>query len=336
MRVGSGKLQFEVEDPWELGIEGDNEEVVGIGANSADEVFVLTRSPHPCLVFDRNGKFLRSFGEGIFTFPHGIHIGPDDAVYCADNVDSTVRKFSPKGELLMTLGEANVHSDTGYRDDDYRTIARGAGPFNAVTNIAIGPDGVIFVSDGYGNARVHKFTAKGEYIGAWGEPGTGAGEFNIPHSVFVHSDGLVYVCDRENNRVQVFDQDGKFQSEWTDVRRPDDLFITSDNLVYIAEQGMRSGLVPGMPDPDDSTPVSRITVRDLGGKVLTSWGADENEAKEPCAPGNFFAAHGIWVDRHGTVYVGEVTYSGNGREGQGGGAGWVPPGCHAFQRFRPA
>ncbi len=336
MRVGSGKLQFEVEPPWTLGIEGENQEVVGIGANSKDEIFVLTRSPHPCLVFDRDGTFLRSFGEGIFTFPHGIHIGPDDAVYCADNVDSTVRKFSPKGELLMTLGQKDVPSDTGYRDGDYRTIRRGAGPFNEVTNVAIGPNGAMYITDGYGNARVHKFASNGDYLGAWGEPGSKPGEFNIPHSVFIHQ-GLAYVVDRENNRVQIFDLDGTFQREWTDVRRPDDLYITDDHLVYIAEQGMRSGLVPGLPDPTDESPVSRITVRDLDGRILTSWGADENpDSKEPCAPGNFFAAHGIWVDRHGTVYVGEVIYSGNGREGQGGGAGWVAPGCHAFQRFRPA
>jgi hypothetical protein len=183
---------------------------------------------------------------------------------------------------------------------------------------------------------VHRFSAKGEHMASWGEPGTGPGEFNIPHTVFVHDD-LLYVADRENNRIQVFDRGGAFQREWTDVRRPDDIFITADGLVYVAEQGMCSGLVPGMPDPTPDSPVSRITVRDLDGGILSSWGADENpDSKEPCAPGNFFAAHGIWVDRHGTVYVGEVVYSGNGPEGAGGGFGWVAPDCHAFQRFRPA
>ncbi len=92
----------------------------------------------------------------------------------------------------------------------------------------------------------------------------------------------------------------------------------------------------GLPEPTGDSPPSRVTVRDINGRVLSAWGGDRSGDTDPCAPGNFFAAHGIWVDRHGTVYVGEVTYSGNGREGQGGGAGWVPSGCHAFQRFRPA
>jgi hypothetical protein len=141
------------------------------------------------------------------------------------------------------------------------------------------------------------------------------------------------VCDRENNRVQLFSMDGEFRGEWTDLRRPDDVYVTDDGLVYIAELGMRAGIVPGMSAPTPTTPLSRVSVRDLDGRQLTTLGADSAPDTDPCAPGNFFAAHGIWVDRHGSVYVGEVVYGARKRDGTLGDPGWVPPTCHAFQVF---
>ncbi len=335
MIVGTGTYTFEVAPPWQLPIEGPNREVVGVGVNSKDEVHILTRSPHPVLVFTRAGKFLRQWGDGIFGSPHGIHVAADDCVYIADNRDHTVRKFSPTGELLFTFSTPGQPSETGYHSYDYRTIQRGGPPFSSPTNVAIGPDLKIFVSDGYGNSRVHRFSETGELEFSWGEPGSGPGEFHIPHSVFVDGHGTVYVADRENDRIQLFSTDGEYLSSWDDVRRPDDIFVTADDRVFVAEQGHRSGLVPGMPEPTSSSSVSRITVRDRAGKVQSKWGADESGDDDPCAPGNFFAAHGIWVDREGIVYVGEVIYSGNGREGEGGGAGWVPQTCHALQIFKP-
>lgn len=336
MRVGSGAFTYDVAEPWQIPIEGPNPEVAGVGVNSKDEVHVLTRSPHPVLVFDRRGRFLRSWGEGIFTTPHGIHIGPDDCVYLVDAGDSTVRRFSPTGELLHQFGETGVRSETGYHDFDYRTIAFGGPPFHAPTNVAVAPSNEIYISDGYGNARVHRYTEAGALIGSFGGPGSGPGQFRIPHSVFVDRHGTVYVSDRENNRIQLFTPTGDFLAEWTDVRRPDDVFVTADDTVFVAEQGHQSGIVPGMPEPTQHSPVSRVTVRDLEGRILSTWGADDHEDRAPCAPGNFFAAHGIWVDGHGSVYVGEVVVGGNGREGAGGGAGWVPKTCHALQVFHRA
>ena len=332
MRVGSGEFVFDAAAPWELGIQGPNPEVAGVAVNGRDEVHVFTRSPHPVLVFDRSGRFLRSFGEGLFENSHGIHIAPDDTIWTADSGGSTVRKFSPAGELLMTLGEQGRHSDTGLRDDDFRTITHGGAPFHWCTNVAVAPGGDFFVSDGYGNARVHHFAEDGTLIKSFGEPGTGRGQFRIPHSVFVDKRGTLYVADRENNRVQVFTPNGDHLAEWTDLRRPNDLFITDDDRVYVAEQGYQSGMMPGMSDPTPESPVSRVTVRDLSGRIVTRWGADESGSRDPCDPGNFFAAHGIWVDRHGSVYVGEVVVGGCGTEGVGG-AGWVPLTCHALQVF---
>jgi sugar lactone lactonase YvrE len=331
--VGSGAHRYEAAEPWIVPIEGPNHEIPGVAVNSKDEVHLFSRSPHPVLVFDRQGRFLRSFGEGVFTTPHGIHIGPDDCVYLVDSSDSTVRKFSPQGELLLTIGEKDRHSDTGYRDFDHRTITHGGAPFHFPTKAAVGPDNELFISDGYGNARIHRFSEDGTLLASWGGPGAGEGEFSIPHSVFIDHQRTLWVCDRENDRIQRFTLDGAFLGEWTDLRRPDDVYVTTDGAVYVAELGNRAGIVPGMSTPTATSPLSRVSIRDLDGRPLATLGADSGPDTDPCAPGNFFAAHGIWVDRHGSIYVGEVVYGARKSDGSLGDPGWVPPTCHAFQVF---
>ncbi|MBM4409686.1 MAG: hypothetical protein FJ038_14080 [Chloroflexi bacterium] len=288
------------------------------------------------MVFDRSGTFLRTFGEGLFTTAHGIHIAPDDTVWTADSSGSTVRKFSPSGELLMTIGTQGVHSDTGINEaGDFRTITHGGAPFHWCTNVAVSPSGEFYVSDGYGNARVHHFAEDGSLIRSWGEPGAGPGQFRVPHSVFIDKRGLLYVTDRENNRVQVFTGDGTHVAEWDDVRRPNDIFITDDDLVFVAEMGMSTGMMPGLPVPTSESPPSRVTVRDINGRVLSAWGGDHSGDTDPCAPGNFFAAHGIWVDRHGSIYVGEVILGAGASGGYGAGLARLPVPCRPFQVFHP-
>src|SRR5262249_60006932 len=127
------------------------------------------RSTHPVTVFDRHGSFLTSWGEGTIRRAHGIHIGPDDAVYLTDDLDHTVRKFTTDGKLLLTLGTSGQPSDTGIDGIDYRTIRRAAGPFHRPTNVALNADGSIVVTDGYGNCRVHHFSADGKLLHSWGE-----------------------------------------------------------------------------------------------------------------------------------------------------------------------
>ena len=168
-RVGQGAFRYEVQLGWEqLPAGWSFVEVVGVVTDSAGNALVFNRGPHPLIVFDRHGRFLRSWGEGTFVRPHGIFIGPDDAVYCVDDTDHTVRKFTPEGRLLMTLGASGKFSDTGARSLDYRTIVRSAEPFNFPTDLALSPGGEMYVSDGYGNARVHRFAADGRLIGSWG------------------------------------------------------------------------------------------------------------------------------------------------------------------------
>ena len=258
----------------------------------------------------------------MFSRPHGIFIGPDDAVYCTDDRDHTVRRFTPDGKLLMTLGRSGKPSETGATSVDYRTIKRAGPPFHYPTNLAIGPDGMLYVSDGYGNARVHKFTPDGKLLLSWGEPGSGPGQFNLPHGIDVGSDGTVYVADRENSRIQLFTGEGKFLSEWTDVARPCQVFI-HDNTVHVAELGFRAGMWPGTTPPTPDATGGRLSIFDLKGKLLARWGGGAT----PTAPGDFFAPHGIWVDSHDSIYVAEVTMS------AGGNRGLVPADCPSLQKF---
>ncbi len=169
--VGEGSFRFQAAPGWEqLPAGWSFGEAVGVATDSADNVFVFCRGEHPIIVFDRAGRFLRSWGEGATARPHGITIGPDDSVYLVDDFGHAVFKFTPEGRLLATFGTPGVGSDTGAIGLDYRTIQRVAGPFNCPTNVAIAADGDLYVADGYGNARVHHFSPDGQLLHSWGEP----------------------------------------------------------------------------------------------------------------------------------------------------------------------
>jgi len=298
-------------------------EVVGVAADSRDRVFVFCRGDHPLMIFDRDGTFLASWGEGLFKRPHGITIGPDDAVFCTDDHDHTVRKFAREGTLLLTLGTSGKPSDTGATSIDYRTIVRAGPPFHYPTNLALSPDGEMYVSDGYGNARIHKFSPDGRLQFSWGEPGNGPGQFHVPHGIAVDGQGTVYVADRENSRVQLFAPDGRYLDEWIDVARPCQVFIDHGGNVYVAELGFRAGMWSGTTASGPDAPGGRVSIFNPEGELLARRGGGQN----PCAPGDFFAPHGICVDSHGDIYVAEVVMS------AGGNRGLVPATCHALQKF---
>lgn len=314
---------YKADDQWaKLPAGWGWKEVAAVAVDSRDRVYVFNRGDHPVMVFDRDGTFLFAWGEGLFLRPHGIFIGPDDSVFCTDDLGHTIRTYTPEGKLLATLGPSGVASDTGATSMDYRTIVRAGPPYHYPTNLAIAPDGSLYVSDGYGNARVHRFSANGQLLFSWGEPGSGPGQFHLPHGIAVDREGIVYVADRENSRIQLFTPDGTYRGEWTDVARPCQVFV-EDDRVYIAEVGFLAGMWPGTSAPGPDAPGGRVSVFDRGGTLMARWGGGRN----PCAPGDFFAPHGIWVDRHGDIYVAEVVWS------AGGSRGVVPPTCHALQKF---
>jgi DNA-binding beta-propeller fold protein YncE len=315
---------YEVDDHWAKCPAGWGwREATSIATDSRDRVFVFNRGDHPLMIFDRDGTFLDSWGEGLFKRPHGICIGPDDAVYLSDDADHTVRKFTPEGRLVLTFGTSGRPSDTGATSNDYRTIRRAGPPFHFPCNVALSSAGEIYVCDGYGNARIHKFAADGRLLFSWGEPGDGPGQFHIPHGIAVDRDGVVYVADRENSRIQFFTPDGEYLSEWTDVARPCQVFIDREERCYVAELGYRAGLWPGTTAPSSDSTGGRVSIFDRTGKLLARWGGGRN----PSAPGDFFAPHDMCVDSRGDVYVAEVTMS------AGGNRGLVPPDCHSLQKF---
>ena len=196
--------------------------VSAVATGLAGRVYVFHRGEvaDPIIVFDEKGKYLHSWGRGMFGNEHGLRIDRNNNVWVTDNGDHQVMKFTAKGKLLLTLGVKGEAGTDGKH-------------FNRPADIAFGPNGNVYVADGYGNARVVKFSPEGKYITAWGQPGTGPSKFNIVHSVAVDSQGTVYVSDRENNRIQIFDSNGKFLKMWTHLGATQNIFITPEDEMWI-------------------------------------------------------------------------------------------------------
>ena len=214
-----------------------------MSTDSHGNVYLFCRGDHPVIVYDRDGHFLHAWGEGQFSYrTHGMHMGKDDSLYLVDDSKHSVYKYTLDGKQLFELGPAETPSDTGgYDGRTPATVTNAGGPFNRPTNLAVAPTGDLFVSDGYGNTRIHRFDASGRLQESWGQPGSGPGEFRVPHSTWVHTDGRVFVCDRENDRIQIFSPSGEYLTAWLDVQRPQDIFIDKDNKVYIGELVYRAG-----------------------------------------------------------------------------------------------
>ncbi len=243
--------------------------VPGVAVDSQDRIHVVHRGEHPVIVFDADGNVIRSWGDGLFGMAHGLTIAPDDSMYIVDCDHHTVRKFTPDGELLLTLGTEDQASPDGR-------------PFNKPTDLAFGPAGEMYVSDGYGASRMHKFSAEGELLLSWGTEGEGPGQFNMPHGVHVDEAGQVFVADRENNRIQVFTPDGDFISQSTGFAQPCNLAMTQD-AVYVAELG------------------HRLSILDRDWQVLAQWDGEADQTKDL-----FRSPHDVCTDSHGNLYVSEV------------------------------
>jgi sugar lactone lactonase YvrE len=326
MIVGEGTYRYEFIAGWEQLPNGwSHGDVAGVATDSQDRVYVFNRSEHPVIVYDRDGKFLDSWGDTKqYPRPHGITI-VDDVIYLADDTDHTVRKCTLDGKVLMTLGTSGKPSDTGYTAShpyNLSTIQRGAGPFNRPTRLSVAQNGDLYVSDGYGNARVHQFSPDGKLVRSWGGPGDDPGQFNLPHSVWAHVDGRVFVCDRENDRIQIFSPSGELLAIWTNVTRPGDLFVDKEGTIYVGEMAWEKGTRNMWGQPVPEARPAQLSVRDASGHVLAAWGGED-----PCADGSFASPHGLWVDSHGDIYVGEVTHTALSRSGR-----WHE-GCHSIQKF---
>jgi hypothetical protein len=314
--IGSGEYSYEPTDSWGVLPDGWKlGEVAAVAVDRNDRVYVFHRGEHPLLVFERDGTFVTSWGEGIFHHPHGLHIAPDDTIYCTDDGDHSVRQFTLDGQLLLTIGTPGSPAPF-----------QSGRPFNRCTHTALAPNGDIFVSDGYGNARVHRYTPDGRLLFSWGTAGTAPGEFNFPHNILCDEDGWVYVADRENHRIQIFDEHGNFETNWGSLHRPSAIYLTPgpNPVLYVGEVGPYLGSNLGWPNLGP-----RVSVVSKSGDILARIDSRINDG---VGPGGFVSPHSVTSDSHGDIYIGDVCL-----------AGWpslfpgkpVPPelrGLHKLQR----
>jgi DNA-binding beta-propeller fold protein YncE len=315
-------LSYQVVEGWEKLPAGFTHlDCAGVSIDSRDNVYVLTRAEPRLLVYSGSGEFLRSWGEDLFSErTHGVTVGPDASVYCVDEGAHCVYKFTLAGDLLLTIGTKDMPADTGF--DGTPESIRGGPPFNRPTNLAVAPNGELYVSDGYGNCKVHRFSASGALIDSWGQPGIRPGEFNLPHGIAINEVGEVLVADRENDRIQVFDPHGRLLREWVDVQRPTNIALDGAGRVYVSELSWRIGDRSQTHGDIHEYQPGRVSVFDAGGRLLARWGGPD-----PSEQGNFVAPHDVAVDSAGDLYVAEVTHT------FAGGAGLVPPGTHTLQKF---
>jgi DNA-binding beta-propeller fold protein YncE len=269
--VGAGRYTYEMVERWAVLPTGWTfGPVSAVATDSQDRVYAFQRKDPPVLVFDRNGTFVTSWGSSAFTDPHGISI-TNDVVYLTDRNDHVALKFTLDGKPLMVLGKRGQASDTG-ATKDIELPPRSAGPFNKPTEMVVAPSGDLYVSDGYRNSRVHRFSSEGALLSSWGKPGKEEpGDFHLPHSLWVDRQGSVYVCDRENSRIQVFTAEGKFISQWRDIHRPTDIYISPEEIAYVSE------IRPS------------VSILEKTGKVLARFDSP--------------SGHGLWADSRGDIYL---------------------------------
>ena len=290
LKVSYGEYVYESVPGWApLPADWEWNHVVGVGVDSNDRIFAYNRSDHPMIVLDKEGNILDSWGQETFVTAHHLEVGSDDSVWTTDNGDHTVRKWTASGDLLMTLGTPNKPAPE-----------QSGEPFNKPTDIAFGLDGSIYVSDGYGNSRIHHFTPQGKLIRSWGERGTGPGQFMIPHGVAVDPTGLVYVCDRENSRIQVFTPEGQYVTHWRGVHRPNQIVPAKDGAMFIPELGFRIGIGKDAAEINVATHNSGIKIMTKTGQWLGGWGSSTRDH------GDLLAAHAVGIDSEGSLYIGET------------------------------
>jgi len=260
-------------------------ETPGIAADPRGHVFVIHRGEHPIMEFDPEGKFVRAFGDTLFDRAHAVRFDPEGNLWAVDDGSHVVMRLDAEGHVKMVLGRYRKPGDSvtpahpgprGIRDEDVLL-------FNRPTDVAFAPNGDFYVSDGYGNSRVVKFSKDGRFLKTWGTKGAAPGQFNTPHSVVVDKQGHVYVADRENYRIQIFDANGEFLKQWTHVGAPWGLYITPDQTLFMCD-GYNN----------------RVLKLNLEGRILGGFGSPGKR------PGEFSYVHNLSVGPDGAIYTAEI------------------------------
>lgn len=263
----------------------------GVCIDDRDNVWILTRAEPPVQVYDPSGKLIRSFGSGLFQWGHSIRLDPEGNLWLTDTNRHVVCQYTPEGQPLRTLGTSGVPGCD-------------ATHFNRPTDTAITPAGDVFITDGYGNARVAHFDKHGKFVKQWGKPGIGPGEFSLPHAIVVDSKGRLYVADRSNVRIAVFDQSGKLLDQWSNVVVPWGLWISKRDEIWVCGSSPMPWGQP--PELLGCPPKDQMFVKfSPEGKVLQLWTVPKGEdGKEK--PGELNWLHAIALDSQENIYAVEI------------------------------
>jgi DNA-binding beta-propeller fold protein YncE len=250
----------------------------GVAVNSKGNLFVFNRSAHALMEFNGKGKYLRTLAQGVFTQPHGLRVDAEDNLWATDTGSHIVVKMDPKGRILMVLGIKG-------RTEEWHPAGH-LRCFNEPNDLAFGPAGEIYITQGHGKgeSRVLKFDADGNFLKTWGGEGKGPGQFNQPHSIVADAKGALYIADRSNQRIQVFDGDGRFLRETAHPGTPCGLAFTRDRRHLMLAHGH----------------AGKIIRLDLNGRVL---GATGGQGK---GPNRYGEAHFLALDRRDDIYVADT------------------------------
>jgi hypothetical protein len=271
-------------------------DVPGIAVDRQDQVWVFTRTNPPVQIFTADGKFVRAWGQGIVSNAHHLKIDRDGNVWLSDVGFHVVRKCTPEGKVLLTIGTPGQ---------------KGEGPtlLNKPTDMAIAPNGDVFISDGYGNSRVAHFDRNGKFIKAWGTIGTGKENFSLPHAVVLDSRGRLYIADRNNVRVQVYNQRGKLVDSWQNVIVPWGFWINDRDEIWVCGSSPMQWQQPHPKyplAPLGCPPKDQVFMRfNPDGELQQLWSVPKAEdGKEQ--PGELNWLHCIALDSKGNIYAGDI------------------------------
>ena len=263
-------------------------DATSVAVDSKDNVYVFCRGPVPLFIFDSEGNYINSWGEGEFLRPHGICLDKNDDLYLIDDQGHMIEKRTKEGKLIFRLGEKGKSS-----------VRQSGDIFNLPTDAIVDPDnGDIFISDGYGNSRVHKFDTEGNYIKSWGEPGSDEGKFSLPHNIAITSDKRLIVADRENFRLQIFDTEGNFLDQWH-IHHPMSVTTDRKDNIYVGEMG------PPPVQEGVKNLGNCVSILNSEGKLIERLGDELPGSND----NQFVAPHGIAVDSNGSIYVAEVAWT---------------------------
>ena len=285
------KHPFQVVPGWAAGWDAPEFQgaVSAIEVDASGQIWVLSRSPVPVRLYGATGQLIRSWGVGVFRKPHGLGFDREGRVWITDIGDHTARLFTPEGVLVRTLGtpgEAGV-------DQSH---------FDQPTDAAVGPDGSVYIADGYGNNRVVRFDRDGNFVSTFGTEGTRPGQFRLPHALVFDLVGRLYVADRSNGRIQIFDGSGQFLAEWTGIMMPWDLWVSPQGRIFACGSSpMRTtqlikALPPGIPPRDQIV----VEFDDLG-QVRGRWTFPQG-----IKPGALDWVHALTFSADGSLFLGDI------------------------------